>query len=355
MVIAGAVLEHICTGGDLGAIAGPMHTLYDFRFSGNGWKVRWMLRALGIAHRWVEVDILAGATRSAWFLDKNPVGEIPVLELPDGRCLAESHAILLTLAQGTPWVPDAPLERAEVLRWLCFEQTHVDGVISRARFRRCYPGVVPTTAADLARWDTQGRRTLALVEAHLTERAYLVAERPTLADVAISAYLQVAEQGGFSLEPLPHLRAWLARVALLPEHLPIDAVPEPSWFPAVGTPATERPIRRGELYWLTMPQAPGHVATRHPHVVLQDDVLNASRLDRVVVCALTSNLGRAREAGNVCLEQGEGGLPQRSVVVVSQLESVPKHRLTERIGALSDARVDEVMAGLRFQQRSTQR
>jgi len=87
-------------------------------------------------------------------------------------------------------------------------------------------------------------------------------------------------------------------------------------------------------------------------VVVQDDVFNHSRISTVVVCALTSNLERANEPGNVLLEAGEGDLPQRSVVVVSQITSIDKARLGQRIGALSDARVEQILAGLSFQQRS---
>jgi mRNA interferase MazF len=85
-------------------------------------------------------------------------------------------------------------------------------------------------------------------------------------------------------------------------------------------------------------------------VVVQDDVFKHSRITTVVVCALTSNLHQANEPGNVLLEVGEGNLPKQSVVVVSQVSSVDKARLGERIGSLSDARVDQVLAGLRFQQ-----
>src|SRR5690606_34900773 len=88
----------------------------------------------------------------------------------------------------------------------------------------------------------------------------------------------------------------------------------------------------------------------HPHVVVQDDVFNQSRVTTVIVCALTSNLHLAREPGNVLLDPDEGGLPKRSVVVVSRISSVDRLRLGERIGALSSGRVDEILAGLRFQQ-----
>jgi len=85
-------------------------------------------------------------------------------------------------------------------------------------------------------------------------------------------------------------------------------------------------------------------------VVVQDDVFNHSRITTVVVCALTSNLHRAKEPGNVLLEVGEGNLPDQSVVVVSQISSVDRARLGAWIGSLSDARVEQILAGLRFLQ-----
>lgn len=110
-------------------------------------------------------------------------------------------------------------------------------------------------------------------------------------------------------------------------------------------------VRRGDLFWVEPDgergSVPGH---RHPHVVVQDDVFNRSRIHNVVVCALTSNLGRAGEPGNVRLDPGEGGLERPSVVIVSQIASVDRARLGPRIGSLSTERVDQVIAGLRFQQ-----
>lgn len=112
-------------------------------------------------------------------------------------------------------------------------------------------------------------------------------------------------------------------------------------------------IRRGELYWIGPDGSRGPDATySHPHVVVQDDVFNQSRISTVVVCALTSNLIRANEPGNVLLDVDEGNLPKQSVVVVSQISSVEKAQLGQRIGALSEARVEQILAGLRFQQAS---
>lgn len=112
-------------------------------------------------------------------------------------------------------------------------------------------------------------------------------------------------------------------------------------------------IDRGDLFWI-LPEHSGAAGVdySHPHVVVQDDVFNHSRIETVVVCALTSKLQRASEPGNVLLEVGEGSLPQRSVVVVSQICSVAKAHLGERIGSLSAQRVEQILAGLRFQQRS---
>lgn len=110
-------------------------------------------------------------------------------------------------------------------------------------------------------------------------------------------------------------------------------------------------IRRGDIFWLAPDEARGSIpGLAHPHVVLQDDVFNRSRIHTVIVCALTSNLKRASEPGNVLLEAGEGSLPRQSVAVVSQVCSVEKTRLGGFIGALSDARVEQILAGLRFQQ-----
>ena len=122
---------------------------------------------------------------------------------------------------------------------------------------------------------------------------------------------------------------------------------------SAGDPASSRPSRidRGDVYWIGPDDSRGPAPSySHPHVVVQDDVFNHSRITTVVVCALTTNLQRASEPGNVLLDDGEANLPKRSVVVVSQISSVEKARLGARIGSLSDERVEQILAGLRFQQ-----
>jgi mRNA interferase MazF len=112
-------------------------------------------------------------------------------------------------------------------------------------------------------------------------------------------------------------------------------------------------ISQGDVFWVapdeTRGSVPGHP---HPHVVVQDDVFNRSRIGTVIVCAITSNLNRAAEPGNVLLDREEGNLEKQSVIVVSQVSCLYKARLGARIGSLSRTRVEQVLAGMRFQQAS---
>jgi mRNA interferase MazF len=114
-----------------------------------------------------------------------------------------------------------------------------------------------------------------------------------------------------------------------------------------------RDPKRGDIFWVAPAEpADAHAAVAHPHVVVQEDVFNRSRVHTVIVCALTSNLHRAQEPGNVLLEPDEGNLPKQSVLVVSQISSVEKQALGEYIGSLSSERIDRALDGLRFQQTS---
>ena len=114
-------------------------------------------------------------------------------------------------------------------------------------------------------------------------------------------------------------------------------------------------INQGDVYW-AQPQEmhdsePGYP---HPYVVIQDDAINHSRINTVVVCALTSNLKRAKAPGNVLLEAGEANLPRQSVVEISKISLVEKNQLGEFIGTLSGQRIDQILAGMRFLQLSTE-
>lgn len=108
-------------------------------------------------------------------------------------------------------------------------------------------------------------------------------------------------------------------------------------------------IQQGEIYWIDLGDPSGSaLGYRHPHVVIQNNVFNQSRINTVVVCVLTSNLKRATAPGNVLLDEGEGGVPKQSVVNVSQLFTIDKRDLEEKLGILSRERVQEILAGIRL-------
>lgn len=193
--------------------------IYGDIHSGNCYKVKLVAEHLGLAHRWLHVDIMAGEARTPAFLAMNPNGRIPLLRLDDGRLLAESNAILHYLAEGSPWLPDDRYARALVLQWLFFEQYSHEPYIATSRYILRYLGNPPERAADLAARRAGGLAALAVMEGHLAAHPWFVGTGPTIADIALYAYTHVAGEGAFDLAPYPALRAWLARFAALPGHV----------------------------------------------------------------------------------------------------------------------------------------
>ena len=115
-------------------------------------------------------------------------------------------------------------------------------------------------------------------------------------------------------------------------------------------------VHQGDIYWVSLKEPDGSdPGYAHPHVVIQENVHNGSRIDAVVVCALTTNSKRANVPGNVLLEAGEANLSRQSIVVVSRVSTVAKTELGEYIGSLSRPRIDQILAGMRFLQRITER
>jgi glutathione S-transferase len=198
-----------------------MLKLYDYLSSGNGYKCRLLLHQLGIPFERVELDILKGETRTPAFLAKNPNGRIPALELEDGTVLAESDAILFYLAEGTPFLPESRVERAQVLQWLFFEQYSHEPFIAVARFILHFLPEDHPRRAELPRLEKGGHAALGVMERRLEGRHFLVAGRCTIADIALYAYTHVAHEGGFDLSSYPAVRDWLDRVAAQPGHIPI--------------------------------------------------------------------------------------------------------------------------------------
>jgi glutathione S-transferase len=197
-----------------------MLTLYDYRDSGNGYKVRLLLAQLATPYRLVELDIMQGATRTPEFLAKNPNGRIPTLELEDGTFLAESNAIIWYLAEGTGFVPGDRPGRARALQWMFFEQYSHEPYVATPRFiLRHLPPDHPRRAELPAR-QAQGRAALEVMEGHLAAHDFLAGDY-SIADIALYAYTHRADEAGIDLAPLPAVRAWLARVATQPGHVPM--------------------------------------------------------------------------------------------------------------------------------------
>ena len=200
------------------------YRLYDYLPSGNGYKVRLVLRELGLPYELVEVDILHGGSRTPEFLAKNPNGRIPLLEIPGRGFLSESHAIISFLAEGSTLIPKDALDRARVWQWLCFEQYNLEPNVATVRF---WLHSLHKTEAELGEKLTDKRRlgwaALDVLEHGLAGREYLVANGFSLADIGLYAYTHVAEEGGFPLERYPAIRGWCARIAARPGHLPITS------------------------------------------------------------------------------------------------------------------------------------
>ncbi|HEY3516529.1 MAG TPA: glutathione S-transferase family protein [Gammaproteobacteria bacterium] len=201
-----------------------MH-LFDYLDSGNGYKARLLLAQLGLAYRWTELDLDAGETRKPPFLQRNPNGRIPTLELDDGTNLAESNAILWYLAEGTPFVPGDRLGRAQALQWMFFEQYSHEPYVATPRYIVKHFPADHARRAELPDRLAKGRAALAVMEQHLKSRSFFVAERYTIADIALYAYTHVAEEGGHEPEPYSSVRSWLERVAAQPGHVGIYVRP----------------------------------------------------------------------------------------------------------------------------------
>ena len=187
-----------------------MITIYGDSISGNCLKVKWTADFLGLAYRWIEVEILTGATRTPEFLAMNPAGQVPAVLLDDGRPLAQSNAIILHLAEGSALIPADAYERARMFEWLFWEQYSHEPYVAVARFQMVYQG---KAAADLEpRIVERGRAALQRLQDALAGQAFLVGDHASLADIALVAYTRVAGEGGFDLTPYPDVRAWIGRM-----------------------------------------------------------------------------------------------------------------------------------------------
>jgi glutathione S-transferase len=189
--------------------------LYDYAASCNCYKVRLLLAHLNLSYERVPVDIFNGETLTDDYARINPMRTTPVLRTADGRHLPESNAILLYLAAGSAYLPDDAFERAQVVRWLIYEQTDVIPMIGGLRFRLLVGRLNPSDPDAIRRRDGAGA-VLSLLDAHLGANAFFVAGRYTIADMAIFGYTHRAHEAGLDIQPYANVGAWLRRVAQQP-------------------------------------------------------------------------------------------------------------------------------------------
>ena len=197
-----------------------MLKLYDNQESRNGYKAVLLLSQLGTAYERVEIDIFKGGSRTPDYLAKNPAGKIPALELEDGTVLAESGAILCYLAEGSPFLPDERAARADVLRWMFFEQNAHETSVAEARFIVKHPELSEgRTGSVLAEKQKRGNAALKLMNDHLAAHDFFAAGGYTIADIALYGYTSVAGEGGFDLANYPAILDWMKRIESQPGYI----------------------------------------------------------------------------------------------------------------------------------------
>jgi len=200
--------------------------LHEYSQSGNCYKIRLTAALLGIPVERREYDILKGETRTPDFLATvNPNGRIPVLQVGD-RFIPESNAACFFLADGSTLVPSDKFDRADMLRWMFFEQYNHEPNIATVRFWLCFVGLEALTGLQreqIAVKRKAGNEALQLMNEHLAEREWLVGDAITLADICLFAYTHVADEAGFDLNLYPNVIAWMERIMLHPRHIEMNA------------------------------------------------------------------------------------------------------------------------------------
>ena len=210
--------------------------LYPMPRSGNCYKVAWMLRLLKCPYELVTTSILDGATKSPAFKAKNPAGQVPLLELDDGRFLAQSNAILLYLAEEKAATAGVNLisredsyQRAKAYEWMFFEQYSHEPVIAVRRANVIFQR--PCGADKMQEFLDKGHTALGVMEHQLTKTPFLAGNDFSVADIALYAYTHVADEGEFDLGKFPNVQAWLTRVQGLPGYGDMSILEEDAFMP----------------------------------------------------------------------------------------------------------------------------
>lgn len=184
--------------------------IYGNSGSGNCLKVKYTADRLNIPYEWVEIDSVAGETRTEEFLAMNPAGQVPCVKLDDGQILCQSNAIIYFLAEQSELVPSDPVKRAKMLEWMFYEQYSHEPYIAVCRFQMFFLGK-PQSELDPEKVE-RGYGALAYMEKTIGKQDFLLGNALTLADISLVAYTRVADEGGFDMKEYPRIRAWIARV-----------------------------------------------------------------------------------------------------------------------------------------------
>ena len=198
-----------------------MITVWGDTLSGNCYKVKLLLEQTGVEYCWKHVDIMQGESHSDDFLERNPNGKIPLVQLDNGQYLSESNAILWYFSHGSKLRPSGPEAEAQLLQWMFFEQYSHEPNIATSRYLIRYCGGGPEHDEALAERYPKGHAALAVMEQTLADNDYLVGNRYSIADIALYAYTHVAEEGGFELSMYSGIQRWCKRVAQQKGHVTI--------------------------------------------------------------------------------------------------------------------------------------
>ncbi|QMU58791.1 MAG: glutathione S-transferase family protein [Boseongicola sp.] len=202
-------------------------TLYSMPSSGNSYKVRLLLSLMGKTFRHIGLEYETPEIEAAHRNRVLPLGKMPVLELPDGNKISESNAILWYLAEGSAWIPEDPVARAEMLGWMFFEQNRHETVIAvRAALRKYRSRAHLATTERMAELLEAGHSVLQIMDDRLKTHDYLAGERISIADISLYAYTHTAhEHGGFDMEQFEAIRSWLERISSLNGYVALNELP----------------------------------------------------------------------------------------------------------------------------------
>ena len=197
--------------------------LYACIGSGNCFKPWQVMQKLGIPFDLELIDVLQGEQKSPGYLKINPLGVVPYLVTEGGAGLSESNAISWYLTEGSELMPDTALERAEALQWMFFEQAKLEPFISPARF---FTTIIPEArqerADDIKAWQEGARLGLAHLDAHLSQRDFIVATGYSVADIVVFGYVHLMDEAGLPQGEFPNVARWISRVAATDGFVPLQ-------------------------------------------------------------------------------------------------------------------------------------